>query len=160
MKSGAKLESIDISENDLGREDALNTLVQLIVQNRATLKKLEVEGNDLSSAGVNKIMKALGKINSVIETINFKTNMVGRIGAKAVLNCTMSNLQLLQLDDNGFFPEEVKALKTKFADKLEEMVDNMEDDDVDEDEGIEEDEDGDDDGDVAALAEGISKVGV
>mmetsp|Transcript_15206 Transcript_15206/g.21192 ORF Transcript_15206/g.21192 Transcript_15206/m.21192 type:complete len:455 (-) Transcript_15206:1095-2459(-) len=157
MKSGAKLESIDISENDLGREDALDALVQLIVQNRTTLKKLEVEGNDLSSAGIKTIMKALGKVNSVIEIINFKTNMVGRIGAKAVLNCTMSNLQLLQFDDNGFFPEEVEALETKFGDKLEEMADNMEDDDVDEDEGIEEN---DDDDDVAALTEGISNVGV
>mmetsp|Transcript_15625 Transcript_15625/g.22022 ORF Transcript_15625/g.22022 Transcript_15625/m.22022 type:complete len:454 (-) Transcript_15625:158-1519(-) len=159
MKCNANLESIDISENDLGRDDALEALVKLIFQNRSTLKSLEVEGNDLSSDGIRKIMKALGKVNSAIETLNFKSNMVGRIGAKAILNTTMSNLKLLQLDDNGFFPEEVKALESKFGDKLEEMVDNMEDDDVDEDEGIEEEEEDDDD-DVAALVEGILNVGV
>lgn len=134
---------LDLSENEAERGDCSKAMAKLIGSLKSTLKILNVEDNELTSEGVKHIIKALSGSNSVVEDVKFGTTMCGHIGANALCNATLPNLETIELDGNFFSAENVERLEEVFAEKLAEMEMNEDDEDVDEDEEVKDDDDDD-----------------
>uniref|UniRef100_A0A7S2UT21 Uncharacterized protein n=2 Tax=Attheya septentrionalis TaxID=420275 RepID=A0A7S2UT21_9STRA len=154
----APVEHLDLSGNDITKRGA-KSLAELMDENPGTLRVLHAEENEMTSIGIRKIARAIyvqekNTGSSSLVELRLGHNECGKIGASALVDAFgaggegMPLLQSIDLDGNGFLPEDVETLEAAFGDKLGPMEDNVDDEDADENldpDDFDEDEDDDDD---------------
>jgi Ran GTPase-activating protein (RanGAP) involved in mRNA processing and transport len=111
------------------------------------LKVLRLEDNELTSKGVELIAAAFhsGEDGHAIEEIVLNANMIGTIGARALIDAfgsdgkDLPNLKSILLNKNSFNGDVVIDLKAAFQEKLGEMDDNDSNEEADDDLSSDED---------------------
>lgn len=173
LEAKPPLSFLSLSGNNIGSSsDAGGKSVAALINSiNTSIVTFNASENELKSPGIRRIARAF-KSDSV-KKISLNENEIGTVGAKEVIKMSsrVPNLEVLELDCNGFLPDVVDSLDETFGEKLQEMEDNIDDEDYDDEldpEDLKEDEivtsESDQagnrsDADVDALAEDFSKLG-
>ena len=163
-----QLVSLCLSQNEITAL-TMKALVPFVVQNCNTLKTLNLENNELTSVGLERLLEGIRNCTEEVglEELLLTDNRIGSRGAVVLLAAKdfMPHLRNLTLDDNGIPDDLVERLReaygsalAPFSDDYEfdyDLDDDIEDDEEDDDEEEEEedadDEEGGEDADDAAI---------
>lgn len=121
---------LDLSQLKFGPQGAV-PVVELLKTTTNTLRVLKCEDNKLTSLGVRRILKGLGLRHSPLEQLVLCRNECGHIGVDALIDATLPNLTLIDLNHNAFSWEDTKRLDNCFGNKLQKMDGNDNRRDVD-----------------------------
>lgn len=142
-----QLVSLCLSQNEITAL-TMKTLVPFVVQNCNTLKVLNLENNELTSVGLERLLEGIQNAQKevVLQELLLTDNRIGSRGALALLAArhAMPHLQCLTLDDNGIPDDIVEQLRELYGSVLAPFSDDYEFD-YDLDEDIEDDDEDDDD---------------
>ena len=160
FESDSALEHLDLSGNDATRRGAKH-IADYIRDCQGRLRVIRMEDNEMTSKGVELIAAAFhgSEDGAAIEEIQLNCNMIGAIGAQALIDAfgpegkDLPNLKKILLDGNSFTESVVVELEAAFQDKLGEMEDNDSDGEADDDLSSDEEDEDDDESDTAAAAE-------
>ena len=151
-----QLVSLSLSQNEMTAL-TMKTLVPFVVQNGNSLKILNLENNELTSVGLERLLEGIRNSTEkvVLEELLLTDNRIGSRGATALLAARdfMPHLKLLTLDDNGIPDDLLDQLRDLYGNALAPFSDDYAFD-YDFDDEIEDDNDDDDDDDVDAEEEG------
>ena len=142
-----QLVSLCLSQNEITAL-TMKTLVPFVVQNCNTLKVLNLENNELTSVGLERLLEGIQKAPKevALQELLLTDNRIGSRGALALIAArhAMPHLRILTLDDNGIPDDIVEQLRelygsvlAPFSDDYEfdyDLDDDSEDDDEEEDE--------------------------
>lgn len=173
LEAKPPLSFVSLSGNDVGEDsyEGGKSIAALIKSINKSLVSFNASENELKSPGIRSIARAF--TSDAVKEIFLNQNECGTVGANEIMKMAsrVPNLEVIQLDANGFTPDIVEKLEEVFGDKLGEMDDNIDDEDYDDDLDPEDlkDDAGDDaeeedakespDADVDALAADFSKLG-
>lgn len=143
------LSDLNLAQNEMGHGRALQKLLPILQRNQLT--RLNLNANEITSEGIEKICTTLALINDeiLLEELHLRENSLGPRAATALANISkrLTNLKILDVSENGFTEESTSLLLESFDGVLQEIEDNDDDecfDDEIEDEEDDEDEDNDD----------------
>lgn len=158
LEANAPLSFLSISGNDIGEDgyEGANSVAKLIASVNDSIESFNASENEIKSPGIRTIARAF-KSNSV-KHIYLNLNEIGTVGGNALADMAsrVPNLEVIEINENGFLPDVVDRLTEVYGDKLVEMEDNIDDEDYDE--ALEpEDLEDDGDADVDELADMLSK---
>lgn len=130
----APLSFLSLSGNDVGEDsyEGGKSIAALIKSINKSIVSFHASENELKSPGIRSIARAFR--SDTVKEIYLNQNECGTVGANEVMKMAsrLPNLEVIQLDANGFLPDIVDKLIEVFGDKLEEMEDNIDDEDYDE----------------------------
>ena len=158
LEANAPLSFLSISGNDIGEDgyEGANSVAKLIASVNDSIESFNASENEIKSPGISTIARAF-KSNS-LKQIYLNLNEIGTVGGNALADMAsrVPNLEVIEINENGFLPDVVDRLTEVYGDKLVEMEDNIDDEDYDE--ALEpEDLEDDGDADVDELADMLSK---
>ncbi|MGK3744277.1 MAG: Ran GTPase-activating protein 1 [Bacillariaceae sp.] len=173
LDAKAPLSFLSISGNDIGAEsmEGVKRVVALISSINGSIVSFSASENEMKSPGIRSIARSFK--SETLREIHMNQNECGSVGAKELIEMAkrVPNLEVIELNGNGFLPAILTKLNDAFGEKLGELDDN-EDEDYDDDLDSEELEDDlgidceddevqeDPDADVDALADALNKIGV
>lgn len=139
FESDCELEHLYLNGNEITRKGAKH--IADYIRDCQKLKVLHLQDNELTSKGVERIAAAfhVGDDGSAIEEIELDSNMIGAIGARALIDAfgpegrDMPHLRKINLNANSFTEEVAGELEVAFGDRLVEMDDNDSDGEADDD---------------------------
>ena len=172
LESKAPLSFLSLSGNDIGEDsfEGGKRIAALIKSINNTIVSFNASENELKSPGIRSIARAFR--SKTVKEIYLNQNECGTVGANELIKMLphVPNLEVIELNANGFLPDVVDKLNDALGDKLEEMDENIDDEDYDEeldpedledDLGVDDEEDKveeDADADVDALAGAFSQL--
>ncbi len=169
MKANPPLSCIYLGANEITPKGA-KSVAKLLQTLNGTIEVFDAEQNDLSSAGIKRIVQELNSIS--LKRVVLNENYFGENGAIAVMECLkkLPNLESIALDGNFFPSEIVDKLEETFGERLVEMEENDEDGEEEEEEEEEEEDSEEEEeeepkeetkeADVDALAAALSKSAI
>jgi len=174
LDAKSPLSFLSISGNDIGAEsmEGAKRVAALIASINDSIVSFSASENEMKSPGIRIIVRAFK--SKTVKEIYMNQNECGSVGANELIKMAprVPNLEVVELNGNGFSPTIVTKLNNTFGEKLCEMDDNIDDEDYDDDLdpeelsddlGIDREEDEvqeDPDADVDDLADAFNKVDV
>jgi len=134
LEAKPPLSFFSLSGNDIGENsyEGAKSIATLIRSMNKSIVSFSASENELKSPGIRSIARAFR--SDTVKEIYLNQNECGTVGAKEVIKMAsrLPNLEVIQLDANGFLPDVVNKLTEALGDKLGEMEDNIDDEDYDE----------------------------
>jgi len=174
LDAKSPLSFLSISGNDIGAEsmEGAKRVAALISSINGSIVSFSASENEMKSPGIRIIVRAFK--SETVKEIYMNQNECGSVGANELIKMAprVPNLEVIELNGNGFLPTIVTKLNDTFGEKLCEMDDNIDDEDYDDEldseelnddlniDGEEDEVQENPDVDVDALADALNKVDV
>ena len=133
LEAKPSLSYLSISGNGIGEDsyEGAKSVAKLIGSLNQSLESFNASENELKSPGIRAIVRAFR--SNTVKEIYLNQNEVGTVGANELIDMAsrVPNLEVIELDENGFVSDVVDKLTSTFGDKLAEMEDTNDNEDYD-----------------------------
>ena len=134
IEAKAPLTFLSISGCDIGADggyEGASAVGKLIASISGSIESFNASENEIKSPGIRTIARAFK--SDTVKQIYLNMNEIGSVGGNALADMAagVPNLEVIEINENGFVPDIVDRLTEVYGDKLVEMEDNIDDEDYD-----------------------------